>query len=52
MSNNWRNTLTLLLNSADSALLADVPAMTEAELFALFLFLSRLYEIGAELNHG
>jgi hypothetical protein len=39
---DWKQRLTLLLQSADRALVADVPCMTEAELFGLYLFLSRL----------
>lgn len=38
----WKLRLALLLEMADSALIADVPRMTEAELFGLYLFLSRI----------
>lgn len=38
----WKLRLALLLEVADSGLIADVPCMTEAELFGLYLFLLRL----------
>lgn len=39
---DWKLSLALLLEQADRALVADVPRMTEAELFGLYLFLSRI----------